>query len=184
MSLKKKITLGFFISAFIIAALSAFEYINFIEIRKEIKFLELTDTIRSKSLQLRRHEKNFFLYGPVTSATEAEAIHTYVRELESILAENISTDKTGKVPLLKNSVVDYGERFKKIETSVQELSKELKARHLFHQRYSNLFPLMEVAMFERPLQGAEFLEKEFLLSPQDNIIGQLRALDADINALR
>ena len=90
MSLKKKITLSFFISAFIIAALSAFEYINFIEIRKEIKFLELTDTIRSKSLQLRRHEKNFFLYGPGTSGTEAEAIHTYIAELGSILAENMA----------------------------------------------------------------------------------------------
>jgi len=184
MSLKKKITLSFFLCAFIIAALSAFEYINFVEIRKEIKFLELTDTIRSKSLQLRRHEKNFFLYGPATSATEAEAIHTYITELDSILAENLSMDKTGKVSLLKNSVMDYGERFKKIETSIQELSKALRDRALSHQRYSKLFPLMEVAIFERPLQGAEFLEQEFLMSPRDRIIGQLRALDSDINALR
>ncbi|HXX54034.1 MAG TPA: ATP-binding protein [Thermodesulfovibrionales bacterium] len=184
MSLKKKITLSFFISAFIIAALSAFEYISFIEIRKEIKFLELTDTIRSKSLQLRRHEKNFFLYGPVTSGTEAEAIHTYITELGSILTENISMDKTGKPSLLKNSVVEYGERFKKIETSIQELSKELKNRPFIHQRYSKLLPLMEIAMFERPLQGIEFLEEELLMSPQDAIIGQLRSLDADINALR
>ena len=61
MSLKKKIILSFLTSAFIIAVLAAFEYINFIQIKKEIVFLEATDTIRSKSLQLRRHEKNFFL---------------------------------------------------------------------------------------------------------------------------
>jgi hypothetical protein len=58
---QEKIAVSFLISAFIIAILAAFEYINFIEIKKEIRNLELTDTIRSKSLQLRRHEKNFFL---------------------------------------------------------------------------------------------------------------------------
>jgi len=184
MSLKKKITLSFFISAFIIAALSAFEYINFIEIRKEIKFLELTDTIRSKSLQLRRHEKNFFLYGPMTSGAEAEAIHTYITELDSILAGNMAMDKTGKLALLKNSIAEYGQRFRSVETSIQELSKELRDKSLFRERYSALFPLMEVAMFERPLQGAEFLEKEFQVSPQDRIIGQLKVLDSDTNALR
>ena len=64
MSLKKKITYGFLISASIIALLVIFEYVNFIQMRNEITFLELTDTLRTKSLQIRRHEKNFFLYGP------------------------------------------------------------------------------------------------------------------------
>ena len=63
MSLKKKIALSFIISSFVIAILSVFEYINFIEIRKEIRHLEITDTIRSKSLQLRRHEKISFFTG-------------------------------------------------------------------------------------------------------------------------
>jgi hypothetical protein len=62
MSLKKKIVLSFLLSAFIIALLSAFLYLNFVEIKKETVFLELADTIRSRSLQLRRHEKNFLLY--------------------------------------------------------------------------------------------------------------------------
>jgi len=43
MSLKKKIALSFFISAFIIAILAAFEYLSFVEIRKEIRYLEITD---------------------------------------------------------------------------------------------------------------------------------------------
>lgn len=60
MSLKRKIVLSFFISAFIIAILAAFEYLSFVEIKKEIRYLEITDTISRKSLQLRRHEKELF----------------------------------------------------------------------------------------------------------------------------
>lgn len=85
MSLKKKIISGFLISAALIGALAVFEYLNFIEIRKEIRNLEFTDTVRSKSLQLRRHEKNFFLLSPIESAHERKEIHRYLEEINSIL---------------------------------------------------------------------------------------------------
>jgi len=78
MSLKKKIALGFFISAFIIAILAAFMYVNFIEIRKEIRYLGITDTFTRKSLQLRRHEKNYFLYSPHKADEESQAVHAYL----------------------------------------------------------------------------------------------------------
>jgi hypothetical protein len=73
MSLKKNIAISFFISAFIIAILAAFEYINFIEIKKEIRYPGITDVVRSNSLQLMRHEKNFFPY-PLKAEEESEAI--------------------------------------------------------------------------------------------------------------
>ena len=79
MSLKKKIILSFLTSAFIIAVLAVFEYINFVQIKKEIIFLETTDTIRSKSLQLRRHEKNFFLTGDLN---EVKSVRDYLKQLE------------------------------------------------------------------------------------------------------
>jgi hypothetical protein len=94
MSLKKKIALSFFISAFIIALLAAFEYVNFIEIRKEIRNLEVTDTVRSKSLQLRRHEKNFFLNGDLKELTNA---YSYVKELKEILGQSSYFDHTGRL---------------------------------------------------------------------------------------
>lgn len=81
MSLKKKIVLSFFISAFIIAILAAFEYFSFVEIKKEIRYLEITDTISRKSLQLRRHEKNYFLYSPEKMEEESTAVHAYLAEL-------------------------------------------------------------------------------------------------------
>ena len=78
MSLQKKIILSFLISSTLIALLAAFAYVNFIEIRKEIHYLELSDTLRSKTLQLRRHEKNFLLYRDVK---ELESVHTYIKEI-------------------------------------------------------------------------------------------------------
>jgi len=88
MSLKKKIALGFFLSAFIIAILAAFMYFNFIEIRKEIRYLEVTDTFTRKSLQLRRHEKNYFLYSPLKADEESRAVHAYLAELKGILEQH------------------------------------------------------------------------------------------------
>lgn len=56
------------------AARSAFPYANFAATRSETAFLELTDTVRSRFLQLRRHEMNYLLYAPAAGADEAAAI--------------------------------------------------------------------------------------------------------------
>ena len=97
MSLKKKIALSFFISAFIIAILAAFEYVNFVELKKEVRYLETTDTINRKSLQLRRHEKNYFLYSPQKADEESAAVHAYLDDLKDLLAKNPDIDKTDKL---------------------------------------------------------------------------------------
>ena len=86
MSLKKKIILSFVLSAFLIALLAVFVYANFVAIRNEIRFLELTDTIRSKSLQLRRHEKNFFLYSPDNAGEESKEVRLAAKPLPGVQA--------------------------------------------------------------------------------------------------
>src|SRR3990172_9576304 len=123
MSLKKKIALSFFISAFIIAILAAFDYISFIEIKKEIRYLEITDTISRKSLQLRRHEKNFFLYSPQKGEEESAAVHSYIRELRDILTRGRIADRAGTVSL-PDLIDGYEKRFEKIEAAVRKLSVE------------------------------------------------------------
>lgn len=184
MSLKKKIAISFLISAFIIAILAAFEYINFIEIKKEIRNLELTDTIRSKSLQLRRHEKNFFLYGMPKAVEESEAIHKYLNELDTTLESNLAIDKTGKLSYLKNRIKEYGERFNKIESSVKDLTDEFEKTKDTYARYYKFFPLIELTFLERPHQASEFLEKMFLLPPNHRLVMGLRELYSDIQILR
>ena len=121
MSLKKKIALSFFISAFIIAILAAFEYVNFIEIRKEIRYLEITDTLNRKSLQLRRHEKNYFLYSPKKADEEAAAVHDYLSQLKDMLAQNPHIDQADQLSL-RSSMNEYERRFIKIEAMAKKLT--------------------------------------------------------------
>ena len=122
MSLKRKIVLSFFISAFIIAILAAFEYLNFVEIKKEIRYLEITDTISRKSLQLRRHEKNYFLYSPENMEEESAAVHAYLGELKDLLTKNPEIDRADNLSL-RNSIAEYERQFTSIESEARRLTR-------------------------------------------------------------
>src|SRR5512144_2423687 len=115
MSLQKKIILGFLVSSVIIALLSVFLFLNFVEIKKETGSLELTDTIRSKSLQLRRHEKNYFLYAPSEANAETKVIHFYLSELDTIL-DSAGIRSMNRTASLHRLVKEYRGQFSKIET--------------------------------------------------------------------
>ena len=172
MSLKKKIALSFFISAFIIAVLSAAEYINFINVSKEIRNLETADTMRSQLLQLRRHEKNFFLY-PEKAADEADAVYRGLDEMDRRISRKIASDKTGSLLPLKDMLNTYHQQFRKIEVSISSLA----------DRFSD-YPLLRLAFREHPLQAAEFLSRSSAEQPGRQLINDLRVLDAEIQALR
>ena len=186
MSLKKKIAFSFFISASITAIFLIFEYISFIEIRKEIRFLEITDTIRSKSLQLRRHEKNFFLYGSIKGDKESEAVHKYIGELNDILKNNLTIGKRDKLSSLQNSINEYSNRFNKIESTLKDLTIELEKTKdsRINTRNLQFYSLIELTFLERPSQAADFLEKVFLLHRGHRLVSELRVLDSEITALR
>lgn len=182
MSLKKKILLSFVISLTTIIILAVFEYGNFIEIRQEIRNLEITDTIRSKSLQLRRHEKNYFL-NYSKAKEESDAIRQYLSELNSIINNGILKNS----PLLqdlKACIKDYEQRFNLIESSAKDLSGKFEEIKASRAKFREYFPLIETGMIEHPLQGAELLVKIFLLPPDSALITGLKELDVQINELR
>ncbi len=181
MYLKKKIILGFLISSVIIAILALSAFVNFIEIRKEIRFLELSDTIRSKSLQLRRHEKNFLLYKDLT---ELDGVYRYLAELKAILKQSNSVDSTGELKTLKTLIEEYGQRFNRIEFTDGEFLNEFNRLRKTHSQYSAFFPLIESTFLERPLINATLLQTIFDLPAGEPLIRDLRELDAEITALR
>jgi two-component system NtrC family sensor kinase len=183
MSLKKKIALSFFISAFIIAVLAAFEYVNFVELRKQVRYLEVTDTINRKSLQLRRHEKNYFLYSPQKADEESAAVHAYIGELKDLLAQHPGIDKTDKLAL-RGSIAEYERLFTAIESSAGRLTDLFERTKASYRKNEKFFSLVEATFLERPAQSAESLEKVFLLPRRHALIAGLRGLDADIMALR
>jgi signal transduction histidine kinase len=184
MTIKKKIVLSFVISAAIIFSLVAFEYINYVEMRREIRFLELTDTIRSKSLQLRRHEKNYFLYSPQKSDEESSAIFSYIEQLRSIVDENMQKDPSGRLRKLDIMLEDYTARFNKIKGHSDELSALLQKTIPSDNQTRMYYPLIELTFLERPLDSARFLENAYGIPHHDELVDGLVELDADITALR
>lgn len=183
MSLKKKIVLSFFLSAGIIALLSAFLYLNFVEIRKETVFLELTDTIRSKSLQLRRHEKNYFLYAPSEATGETKAIHQYLTELDGILgsAQIRSLNRTAS---LHELVLEYGNQFSKIETLVGAALYESGKLKRSSPAYRRVSRLVEANFLNKPLEDVKYLREVASVPPGHRFIESLRALEWEITSLR
>jgi signal transduction histidine kinase len=184
MSLKKKIALSFIISAAIIAILAAFEYVNVVNIKNEIRFLELTDTVRTKSLQLRRHEKNYFLYGPAKSQEEAGSIHRYLDELEANLAGPVPGARMDALRALRDLAAQYRQGFHTIDERLGDLTRAVRALRSYYRQYAPFFPLIESAIYERPLQAADFLVTVFRLPAGHEIILGLRRLDAEISGLR
>ncbi|MGE5808889.1 MAG: sensor histidine kinase [Nitrospirota bacterium] len=183
MSLKKKIALSFVISDFIIALLAAFEYINFIEIRKEIRYLEITDTLSRKSLQLRRHEKNYFLSGPRKNAGEAVMVRDYISQIKAILAQHPRFGEEDQ-RALGMGIAAYQGRFDRIDSSAAELTavfEDLKSRDGKNATYLSL---VEETFLDRPGQSAYFLTKVFRMPEHHRLVVGLRRLDADIAALR
>ncbi len=180
MSLRKKIIISFLISSIIIAVLSISAYVNFLGIRKEIRYLELSDTVRSKSLLLRRHEKNFLLYG---DSKESDNVHLYLMDLKTTLSQASPAYKTVSVDKLQAKIEEYSQRF----TSIEKLKWDFQAKfNTLKQRYSQysiFFKLMESTFLERPLVNAELLETLFY-SGSESLIKDLKQLDAEINALR
>ena len=181
MLLKKKIALSFAISALIIAILVVLEYVNFVKIRKEIVYLEITDTIRSKSLQLRRHEKNFFLRNDVK---ELENVYLYLRDIRKILDESSRFVDRGTLAGLENKILEYERGIKKIEVIFWDFQREFAGVKVSHPRYAMFFALIDSTFLERPLLNADLLQNVFSLNADATAIRELRMLDSDINALR
>ena len=181
MSLKKKIVLSFLLSAFIIALLSAFLYLNFVEIKNETVFLELADTIRSRSLQLRRHEKNFLLYISNQQA-EVRAIHETLADLGKIVV-GIPADRSAPVSELRDQLTVYREHFGNIAGLLDEALRESGAlkRDIGYVRVSGL---VEANFLDQPLESVRYLQESLGLQSDMRLITVLRELEASIAALR
>jgi signal transduction histidine kinase len=183
MSLKKKIALSFLISSAIIALLAGFEYLSFVEISKEIRYLEITDTISRKSLQLRRHEKNFFLYSPEKADEESASVHAYLGELKQLLSQNRNIDHADKLSL-RSSINDYEEKFQGIEADAKRLTGLFAAMEVSYRGTAKYLSLVKSTFLEQPSRSADFLEKVFLLPRSHALVAGLRELAVKIAGLR
>lgn len=182
MSLRKKIIITFFISAFIIAILATFEYVNFIRVRSEMRFLEVSDSVRSRTLELRRHEKNFFLF-PDKAYEEAAAMRDYLGQLDQITEEVRSHDPQ-KADSLEELIATYRTSFLTIESRLGQISTGLEGIEASLEPYRGLSQLLEATYRDKPLYVAEFLTDEISLPPSHQLVKDLVELDGEIGTLR
>jgi two-component system NtrC family sensor kinase len=180
-SLRKKIILSFLISAAVIAVLAILAYVNFIEIRKEIRHLELSDSVRSKSLLIRRHEKNFLLYG---DRKESEYVNVYLKDLKNVLSQVSSPYRNRSVLDLRDRIDEYSRRFAKIGDLKRDFESEFSRLKPEYGRFVLFFGLIESTFLERPTVNAELLRHLFSLAENAKAIKDLRQLNTEINALR
>ncbi|TAN45613.1 MAG: sensor histidine kinase [Nitrospirae bacterium] len=183
MYLQKKILLSFFVSALVIALLSVFLYLNFIEMKKETAFLEMTDTVRSKSLQLRRHEKNYFLFTRTKADDESKAIYRYLTELEDI-TKSVESAHIERIASLKSLIQEYRVQFAAIEKSVGIASGESERLKKASPAYAKVSGLLEANFLDKPLEDVGHLEKNFSLNTNHPLIISLKELDTEITAIR
>ncbi|MHB8893569.1 MAG: sensor histidine kinase [Candidatus Geothermincolia bacterium] len=173
--------LSFLLSAFIIALLSAFLYLNFVEIKKETVFLELADTIRSRSLQLRRHEKNFLLYVS-DQQSEIRAIQETLDDLAKIVA-GIPADRSTPAVKLRGLLAAYREHFSGIVSAFEEAVRE--SRDLKRDAaYARVRGLVEANFLDQPLEAAHYLQESLGLRGNRRFIAVLLELQARIAVLR
>ncbi|TAN42715.1 MAG: sensor histidine kinase [Nitrospirae bacterium] len=183
MSLQKKIVLSFLVSAFIIAIMAGLLSINFIEIKNETTFLELTDTIRSKSLQLRRHEKNYFLYAPAKAEDESRAIHAYLKDLDDVIGGMKPSIKE-RAASLKVLVGEYRQQFSAIEGLMGIIAGESAALKRTSPAYVKASRLIEANFLDKPLEDVRYLQEVLSVKPDHPMIASLKKLDTGITALR
>jgi len=183
MSLQKKILLGFLVSAACIGALLALLFANFVEINKETRFLEATDSIRSMSLQLRRHEKNFLLYAPEGAAGEVAAIRDYLSRLEALLAE-VRREHAPRTAALDRLVANFGAQFDAVLALFDGAMRSSAALAADAPDYRRVAPLVESNFLSQPLVDARYLRETADLPPRHALLATLDRLDATIRALR
>lgn len=109
-SIRKKITFGYYAIVAIIAALSLFTFMELRLLEEKIRFREVISEFFDTTLEIRRFEKNYFLYGQKTDYLENIE---YLNRAKELLAANIKDFKSIATPqqidALNNNLIKYKE---------------------------------------------------------------------------
>lgn len=102
-SIRKKITFGYYVGVFVIISISAFTLIELWYVEEKVRFGEVVSEFFDTTLEMRRFEKNYFLYWQ--EKDYEENLH-YVEKALTILDENVSRYKNLTVSRQLNNLRD------------------------------------------------------------------------------
>ena len=109
-SLRSKITVGYSVIAILVVALSLFSFFELRLMEQRIAAGEGIGEFFDTALEIRRFEKNYFLYRQATDLTENQAYVDRGRALlQSHAAQFEALAGTARIARLKTALADYGE---------------------------------------------------------------------------
>jgi two-component system NtrC family sensor kinase len=119
--IRRKIIIAFLFSLLSVLIFSVFSFQVHREIGHRLRLLELTDDLFQTILELRRVEKNFFLYRQVASLSEAETYLAHARDIyQSHESEIVRLKKHPEQPGFIRSLDRYKEILAEIRTKAPE----------------------------------------------------------------
>lgn len=181
MSIKKKIILIFSASFAIVAIFGLTAIFDFFETRRDFDFLKITDSIRSKTLQIRRHEKNFFLYGDFT---EVEKIRRYFIEVDKLIKEGERINKNNdNLKRLALKIRQYKQRFNEIVKIAELTRMEISGLKGLPQ-YDFIIPIMKSTFLEHPEQIETLLRKFYFADNASEVLEHLKKINKEVKRLR
>jgi signal transduction histidine kinase len=184
MHLRKKILMSFYATSLFIIALAVYEYFNFIDIKQEIIYLEMSDSLRNRCLQLRRHEKNYFLYGDSSAQNEESMIRDYLGRIRDIVDKTDVKDKPGRLAELSALVGLYEKDFNVIKRTRAEIAGRIDGIKNPGGAASGLIPLVETFFVEHPAHVGRFMVENRLVPASDPLLPLLDGLELGTRRLR
>ena len=119
--IRRKIIIAFLFSLLSVLIFSVFSFQVHREIGHRLRLLELTDDLFQTILELRRVEKNFFLYRQVASLSEAETYLAHAQDIyQSHESEIVRLKKHPEQPGFIRSLDRYKEILAEIRTKAPE----------------------------------------------------------------
>ncbi|MFZ3063838.1 MAG: ATP-binding protein [Nitrospirota bacterium] len=126
-SIRKKITLGYYAIVAIIAALSLFTFMELRFMEEKIRFREIISEFFDAILEIRRFEKNYFLYGQRSDYMENIEYQNKAKEL---LAGNIKDFKSVATPRQIDALNNNLNKYKELMDRYAHLTKKEPAQIL------------------------------------------------------
>ncbi len=107
-SIRQKVTLGYYAIVVLIVGLSLFTFLELRLIERKIMFGEAISEFFDTTLEVRRFEKNYFLYGQKSDYQENLAYATKARELlDSNLSGYAALASAWQVAILHDRLSSY-----------------------------------------------------------------------------
>ncbi len=177
MSIQNKIVLSFLLSFSIIIILGISAYFDFYKIKDELISLEIAEIIRTNSLQLRRHEKNYFLY---TDLNELQWIYRYLDKLRSLSKKSHKRLKTG-LNRLEKKINEYQMNINRIKTIGEQFHSDINILKKKNKSLISILDYAESTYLEHPVRMANLI---IMANPNKSTLSLLNHLNQEIKSLR